>query len=86
MSDINQWHYLDNAGQQAGPVTADDLQQLATTGEIHPETSVWTEGLEEWIPASQVEGLILDATPPQSTQSPQPASPQINLGPGTGIH
>ena len=58
MSDIQEWFYTDDAGQQFGPATADQLQQLAINGQISPQTTVWTEGLEEWIPASQVEGLI----------------------------
>ncbi|MCP5534702.1 MAG: DUF4339 domain-containing protein [Akkermansiaceae bacterium] len=58
MSDIQYWHYLDTAGQQQGPITADQLQQLAATGQITAQTNVWTEGMAEWLPATQVEGLI----------------------------
>lgn len=75
MSNPQQWMYLDAAGNQCGPLPAEQLQQLASTGQITPDTQVWTEGLENWVPANQVEGLI----------PPQPAAPvhqpQINLGP-----
>ena len=87
MSDTNQWHYLDSAGQQIGPVTADELQQLGASGVIHAETSVWKEGLAEWVSATQVEGLI-PAIPvvPAPTEAQPAHIPQINLGPSTGIH
>ena len=60
------WQYLlDN--QQCGPVPAGELQQLAAAGTIGPETFVWTEGLEDWIPASQIEGLF--AAAPQAVEA-----------------
>ncbi|MGB0991301.1 MAG: DUF4339 domain-containing protein [Akkermansiaceae bacterium] len=82
------WLYQDSAGQQQGPVTADQLQALASSGQVSGQTHVWTEGLEEWIPAAQVDGLIR-ATPAPATPPPVPAQPpaqpahqpQINLGP-----
>lgn len=55
------WHYLNAEGGQQGPVTADDLQALAAQGTIHPETEVWTEGLDQWVPATHVEGLLPEA-------------------------
>lgn len=87
MNDSNQWLYIDTHGQQAGPVSADELQQLASTGVIHAETSVWTEGLEEWVSATQVEGLIpANSSAQLSPQQPSTHIPQIILGAGSGIH
>ncbi|MBT8044060.1 MAG: DUF4339 domain-containing protein [Verrucomicrobiae bacterium] len=82
MSDEQEWFYTDAAGAEHGPVSADELKQLATNGTIRDTTDVWTEGLEEWLPASQVEGLIpaSDAKPNQPEHQPK-----INLGPGSGI-
>ncbi len=74
MSDIQQWFYIDASGQQVGPATADQLQQLATDRQISAETNVWTEGLETWVPATQVEGLI----PTESVQPVQPVAPAVN--------
>ncbi len=45
-------------GQQIGPISGDDLQQLAINGIIHAESELWTEGLDQWIPATHVEGLL----------------------------
>lgn len=87
MSAEQQWHYADSAGQELGPVSADQLQQLAASGQINGETNVWTEGLEAWVPASQVDGLLPNtpatAPPPIPAQAPPLHTPQINLGPGS---
>jgi len=58
MSEIQYWNYIDAAGQQQGPITADQLQQFAAAGQITPQTNVWTEGMAEWLPAAQIDGLI----------------------------
>jgi len=64
-----QWHYLDAQKQQLGPVTGAQLQALTSQGQIIQTTQVWTDGLEAWIPASQVEGLFA-ATPEPAAQVP----------------
>ncbi|MCG3150227.1 MAG: hypothetical protein PCFJNLEI_03708 [Verrucomicrobiae bacterium] len=53
------WYYV-AAGQQTGPVTDSEFQQLVATGVIRPETLVWRDGLPEWKPYSQ----LATATPP----------------------
>lgn len=55
-------YYIVENNQQAGPFT---LDQLAAKG-ITPETNVWTDGMSNWTPASQVSEL-------QSLFAPQPA-------------
>jgi uncharacterized RDD family membrane protein YckC len=41
------WHYADN-GRQVGPVSEDQLLQLAQTGVVLPDTLVWHAGMPEW--------------------------------------
>lgn len=74
MSTPQQWHFTDAAGQQTGPVSPEQLQQLALNGQINANTQVWTEGLEGWVSAAQVEGLIPAAAP--QAQAPVQAQPQ----------
>ena len=45
------WYYASN-GQQAGPVSETQLDELARTGGIEPGTLVWRQGLENWQPYS----------------------------------
>lgn len=50
------WYYHDGR-QQFGPITADALFVLASTGLIAPTHKVWTEGLSTWIEAQRVSDL-----------------------------
>lgn len=48
-----QWYYALN-GQQLGPVSQENFDQLVRDGVIKPETLVWYQGLGNWQPYSQV--------------------------------
>src|SRR6266568_2992970 len=67
------WYYVD-AGQQAGPISDDELATLAGSGKIQPDTLVWREGLAAWLPYSQVK-------PGGSLNAP----PVMPAGPGTAV-
>ncbi|MCP4829678.1 MAG: DUF4339 domain-containing protein [Proteobacteria bacterium] len=53
-----EWYILGEDQQKLGPLLAEQLQQYAADGAITGETLLWTERLEEWVPASTVEGLF----------------------------
>jgi uncharacterized Tic20 family protein len=84
-----EWRVLDGEGKQQGPYSFQDLQAYYTSGNITHETMIWTEGLEEWVPAGRVEGLLPSvpqivplAPAPAVAVSTQPiASGGINLTP-----
>lgn len=57
MAEEQEWYHL-SGEEQLGPVSPEELLQLAAEGQILPETQLWTEGLEEWVQAAQVEGLF----------------------------
>ena len=44
------WFYAHD-GEQHGPVTTAVLQEMAGTGRLGREDLVWSEGMEEWVPA-----------------------------------
>lgn len=46
------WYYVEN-GQQKGPVTQDQLDELARQGTIKADTLTWTDGMANWLPYSQ---------------------------------
>jgi hypothetical protein len=50
---IDQWFYHMN-GQQLGPVTKDQLFEMARKGQITRDTMVWTQGMQAWSRAEQV--------------------------------
>ena len=49
---------MDGEGKEQGPYSFQDLQAYYTSGNIDHQTMIWTEGLEEWVPAGRVEGLL----------------------------
>jgi hypothetical protein len=59
------WHYA-KGSEKHGPITAAQLKELATTGQLAPDDLVWREDMQEWRKASTVKGLF----PEQTTQSP----------------
>ena len=84
------WRVLDGEGNEQGPYTFQDLQGFYTTGNINHETMIWTDGLEEWVKAGRVEGLLPDvpqvvalAPAPSAQVAPVQAAPVggMNLNP-----
>ena len=68
---MGQYYYLTPQNEQRGPV---DASQLSTYG-VNANTMVWTEGMPQWAPASQVQELRPFFAPvaPQPAPAPQPA-------------
>ena len=52
-----EWFYLEN-NKPIGPMRLSDLKNLVTLGTILPYTYVFRQGLENWITASTVPGLL----------------------------
>lgn len=77
------WYYVDT-GQQAGPVSEEELNTLVANGKVRPDTLVWREGMENWQPYGQVNPASAPApaaAPPaglyptqEPTAAPAPAS------------
>lgn len=81
-----EWHYAKD-GQRHGPITSRQLRELAASGELRPTDLVWTEGKDEWKPASKIKGLLpeepVPVPPPVATaeivKEPQPARESPSL-------
>jgi hypothetical protein len=56
MPSNTQWYYS-QGGQQLGPVSEAQLQQMKATGQVGPTDLVWSEGMIDWLPAGQVPQL-----------------------------
>lgn len=74
---MKNWFYLDTE-RQRHQVTEEQLQSLATSGVIRPDTLVWSDGMAQWLPAGQALPALfagsVGAPPPLPTGSP-PAAP-----------
>ncbi|MFK7897836.1 MAG: SPFH domain-containing protein [Myxococcota bacterium] len=59
------WHVAE-AGESAGPFTAAQLAQAIGVGRVGRETLVWSAGMEDWLPAGEVEAVAryFAPTPP----------------------
>lgn len=55
---MTEWHYQDLSGKQIGPVTADELRQLAEAKSITSETLIRRGDIAEWVSAKRVKGLF----------------------------
>ncbi len=75
-----QW-YIYKDGQQRGPLAWEKLTEMALAGEITPDDMVISEGMNEWISGSKIEGLfqkpvfVPPPPSPQYTTIPTPGSP-----------
>jgi len=61
---VEWWYYVDG-DREVGPVPKDEFQSLVDIGRIGPQTMVWKEGMESWLPysgigrlPSRIEGTI----------------------------
>jgi predicted Zn finger-like uncharacterized protein len=52
--DDSVWHVVINQ-DQVGPMTAAEVQQRFTAGEIDADTYIWREGFADWMPIAQVD-------------------------------
>jgi uncharacterized RDD family membrane protein YckC len=53
----DQW-YVGRNGQKTGPYTTEQLRQLAAAGQLVSSDLLWKQGLEKWVPITEVRGLL----------------------------
>lgn len=66
------WAVIDN--ERKGPMTFEELKEIGIT----PSTLVWKEGLENWVPAKDVEELapLFEEIPLPAPSDPAPSVPE----------
>ena len=74
------WAVIDN--ERKGPITFDELKEIGIT----PSTLVWKEGLENWVPAKDVEELapLFEEIPLPAPSDPAPSVPEPEQEPESG--
>ncbi|HSI35451.1 MAG: DUF4339 domain-containing protein [Phycisphaerae bacterium] len=71
-----EWYYS-QGGQQIGPVTSQQMKDLAAGGQLSPNDLVWKDGMPEWTSAARVRGLFPGAGGGVATAAaPQPGYAQ----------
>lgn len=66
--------YFQHEGSKVGPLTSDQLREYAQSGKITAQTLVTRDGLDGWVAASQVAGL-LENQEPAAVVTPNAAAP-----------
>ena len=77
-----QWYYARD-GRQTGPVSSEQIKQLAASGDLVPDDLVWKEGMTTWAHARSVNGLFSapsPAVPPPLPPSSTSGSERVPLG------
>jgi uncharacterized membrane protein len=69
--------YMQN-GQQCGPVDTAALLALLNNGTLTPETTVWKEGMANWVPMRTVPELAGAIPPSASPRSAPPSSGAVS--------
>jgi hypothetical protein len=72
---MEEWYYTTN-NQQMGPVSWDELRQLASTGLLKPSDLVWKDGIGDWVKAERREGLFTTRPRAARTAEPRTAEPR----------
>ena len=62
-------------GQQGGPFSMEQMQQLVQAGKLSSETHVWKQGMPEWVSAGTVHELTSIFGAPASVPPPPPPPP-----------
>ena len=89
MNDSEPIWYFSVAGQQQGPVTLAELKSKAAGGALNPRHDlVWKQGMKDWQPAGEVEGIferraVAETPPALSPAAATPASPDPYAPPET---
>ena len=62
------WYYA-QSNQRFGPYTDAEFSNMVAQGTVTMDTLVWRDGMQNWVPYSQVQTTI----PPSGAAAPPPA-------------
>jgi hypothetical protein len=77
-----EWYYSNN-GQQAGPVSEEQLAELFRNGTVKPSVLVWNETMTEWTPIGGVDAFAVPAPelPAAAPPAPVDSPPTLSAAP-----
>lgn len=68
---MRQWYYV-RSGKQVGPLEEAVLRSLFDEERLPPDTYVWTDGMQDWMPAHTFEDLVPSSVEPERFPPPFP--------------
>ena len=57
-------YFVARGGEQSGPYTLEQMQQMLAVGQLLPTDMAWTEGQADWLPVPQVAGSAVPTAKP----------------------
>ena len=82
------WYYaVSGSAEKQGPIPEEQLRVLISSGELHPNDLVWTDGMANWTALAQVPGLQNAAdtgAPAAPAAHAFPAAPTAGSAAGIG--
>ena len=69
---MSQWFHAQD-GHQNGPVSAEELRHLVSSGTVGPDDLVWCDGMPEWVPVK----TLAQFAPPAPNQIPPPPARSV---------
>ena len=67
------WYYARGESEQ-GPISSAQIKALAATGALRRDDLVWKEGMENWLPASDIDELFPNGSKKGKEPEKKPAS------------
>ena len=74
----DEWYY-DEGGNPAGPVSLEALRGMISRGALLPKVSVWQEGMDHWVVAAILPGLVDEQLDEPLDEVPPPALAQTQF-------
>ena len=72
----SEWYYS-HGGERHGPVSTDQLKEMAAVGKLGPDDLIWKEGMDNWMPAGKVKKLFAHAPAVAESFAPAPTPARI---------
>ena len=72
-------------GQQFGPYTIDDINAYLAQGTLLPTDQAWYEGVANWMPITEVPGVVHDVAPVPAAPAVAEADPMSAANPEVAV-
>jgi hypothetical protein len=73
------WYYAKD-GERRGPITFQELGELAASGKLTPSDLVWQKGMAEWVQAGKIQDIFESKPPPHADAEPAVPASTVDLG------
>ena len=88
--------HIDRAGERMGPYSLEDVNRYLADGTLQPSDLGWYDGAADWVPVTNIEGVVAAGAVPPSTpgaagttcptcQAPVEANQIVCMGCGTRL-